>query len=495
MENTEEKNGAYLEFRDILKKGMGSRTVTAFADEAGIGRTTMSRLLNQDEIPRPKEDTIEKIAKVIKGVSIDRLRESVGYPPADMHKVAMDVHNHLVQMKNEYFMKDGGCVMDSIENAMEMYALLYAGSEDISWHIFKDESDKPVKTARVLGDWEYGDYDLETVAGIRYIVMEGGSVYITDFAITQEEIKKQGWTGEFWKPFLDPTEKELKYIFTDSMTRCLKKSKDSFIKNFLDEVIVYKTGEKYPLTYHGFGFYYRETPPGFQDFLTKYRALFCTSEKNTEMYQEMVSGKDPDKAFSKYKSEASEEWGTGAVVADIMSKVYNMTFIFERKDEFNEEDDSCVAFVEDDDRQFWPPDFVSMRFMKDLSETAELLGIKEYGLVYHTMYTVRKTNMTYSTDTPIANVPDVDTFITKKEAERYLAGVSEAGAYRLSMLDDSEKSTRMHAIVRRANDAKRDLEYLNTRYQEPMSVPVSKEDVALWKYIIKTTEEYKKIRK
>ena len=42
--------GEYKEFRELLRRGIGTRTQKAFAEEAGISKEHLNRLLNNKEI-------------------------------------------------------------------------------------------------------------------------------------------------------------------------------------------------------------------------------------------------------------------------------------------------------------------------------------------------------------------------------------------------------------------------------------------------------------
>ena len=65
----------------------------------------------------------------------------------------------------------------------------------------------------------------------------------------------------------------------------------------------------------GYGFYYRETPTGFLDFLTAHAAAFTTTKENAAMYQAALEpGADLDEIFKDFEDRYTETNGTGAVV-------------------------------------------------------------------------------------------------------------------------------------------------------------------------------------
>ena len=54
----EVEDGTYETFRSLVKKGIGSRTQKEFAEQAGISRVNLNRVLNAETIARPSKRTL-----------------------------------------------------------------------------------------------------------------------------------------------------------------------------------------------------------------------------------------------------------------------------------------------------------------------------------------------------------------------------------------------------------------------------------------------------
>lgn len=57
-----ENKGEYKEFRNLLRRGIGTKTQKAFAEEIEISKEHLNRLLNNREISRPSIGLLKKMA-------------------------------------------------------------------------------------------------------------------------------------------------------------------------------------------------------------------------------------------------------------------------------------------------------------------------------------------------------------------------------------------------------------------------------------------------
>ena len=58
----EVESGTFTTFRTLLRQGIGTRTQAAFAEQTGLSRSTVSKMLNQTVIPKPEKKTLEAFA-------------------------------------------------------------------------------------------------------------------------------------------------------------------------------------------------------------------------------------------------------------------------------------------------------------------------------------------------------------------------------------------------------------------------------------------------
>ena len=70
---------SYKEFQNLLRAGIGSRTQKEFAQEIGMSKEHLNRMLNSEEINRPSKATLESIAAHMNSVTISQLLTACGY--------------------------------------------------------------------------------------------------------------------------------------------------------------------------------------------------------------------------------------------------------------------------------------------------------------------------------------------------------------------------------------------------------------------------------
>ena len=71
--------GEYREFRELLRRGIWTRTQKAFAEEAGISKEHLNRLLNNKEISRPSVAILRNMASHMNTITERMLLEACGY--------------------------------------------------------------------------------------------------------------------------------------------------------------------------------------------------------------------------------------------------------------------------------------------------------------------------------------------------------------------------------------------------------------------------------
>lgn len=68
------------------------------------------------------------------------------------------------------------------------------------------------------------------------------------------------------------------------------------------------------------GFPYKETPPGFVDFLSNHRSTFCIDRERVRLWKRVVADdEDPNQVFNAFTDHGGGI-GTGAVIATIMTE-------------------------------------------------------------------------------------------------------------------------------------------------------------------------------
>ena len=92
----EVESGTFTTFRTLLRQGIGTRTQAAFAEQTGLSRSTVSKMLNQTVIPKPEKKTLEAFASQMFSVSYTDLCLSCGYEPEDVNMIATQVRQAIL---------------------------------------------------------------------------------------------------------------------------------------------------------------------------------------------------------------------------------------------------------------------------------------------------------------------------------------------------------------------------------------------------------------
>ena len=81
----------FKEFRSLLRKGIGTRTQKEFANEVNMAEPTINRMLNAEEISRPRKATLEKLAPKMRGVTLNDLLTACGYEKESIEEMVSAV--------------------------------------------------------------------------------------------------------------------------------------------------------------------------------------------------------------------------------------------------------------------------------------------------------------------------------------------------------------------------------------------------------------------
>lgn len=300
-ENKEENTGQeYPEFRKLLRKGMGYRTQREFAEAIGLTPVHLNRMLNQEKIPRPSQNTLVSMSKHMSSVTLKELLESCGYEADDTAETAQKLAEDL-----KYFFAGNretrGLVNCSIKELCEAFEMLYgpAGCE-MKFDIEDAElTDSPYKTAenaaRIVIKWTHMDCVCFTTFMLYYAKTVAGKIYVVGLDV----------------------EKTSDGLYAHILNKTQKNSAES---RLIDSIFGF-TGERseYCAVTIGPGIAYDKTPDGFLDFLINHSDAFCINEERRTQWQQVVEqGIDPETVFADFH-DAGGGTGTGAVIATILT--------------------------------------------------------------------------------------------------------------------------------------------------------------------------------
>lgn len=349
--------GEYKEFRDLLRRGIGTRTQKAFAEELGISKEYLNRMLNNREISRPSAGLLKNMAAHMQTITERMLLESCGYTVEPIEekikRCEKGLADGLLNLVNINYIHPWKSVEDAIQS-IDVQSIATGKLDLNKEEICTEDGHRCAeKKMSFFYRWDDGEKFCVTSANIYYSRTESGNIIFLDYDMEGTEVmtkeKINGLTAE---------KRLLKAIFGED------------------------DGKLVVTTTFGYGFYYPETPAGFVDFLCEYRGVFCTGKARSQMFLSVVDdGQDPDIVFSDYDSDKYGS-GTGGVVAEILSNELGLCFYhYERSKHLEEEDSPSCVMVED--VEFIRSKKSKKQFLLCLQRAAETLQIPNFGYIYH----------------------------------------------------------------------------------------------------------------
>ena len=385
----EVESGQFTTFRKLLRQGIGSRTQGAFAEEAGISRSTVSKMLNLPTIPRPEKSTLEAVAARMYSVSYADLCYACGYPREDINDIAAKVKSSILDGSVS---QRGALSKNGPEDFLDSIAMLYI-PVDCTWRRWKVEENE---IPDVIGEhrslyickWNYGDYSCSTFLAVGYSKTESGKTVLNDVRVDAACLL----------PDFRRSAEKVHAKYNADLACIMEQRRNPGTKSRESMLLESLMGnnDTYTQTEIGCGFYYHETPKNFASYLMAHAAAFCTTEENRKLYNEWTSqNKDADDVFSSFAGENGER-GTGAVIAHILTVETGMPFQYARCETDDETDDSAVYCTEGIDQNN-ARDKIDGKLLMSVYYAACELGIEKFGKVYHKCVEFMLTDQVYST--------------------------------------------------------------------------------------------------
>lgn len=403
----ESGRGEYKEFRKLLRNGIGSRSQKQFAEETGISKEHINRMLNNKEIDRPTVGTLDKIAAAMDTVALDDLLISCGYKIYDIKNRAIESTGEVKSALNTVLAEPFNN-WKSINDMLETVNMLYVSNINGEFRAINTGTCEESKEhhwadsyAILEFKWREGDYSCKTWAILFFTETKSGRIIPTNYIMDLESLIKYNAVTENMAGNKEHSVlgKDGTYVYF----RNIKKPTENEVKETRLFSWLFSGKGRYITTAIGYGFYYPHTPDGFKQYLMAHAASFCTTKENRELFQTaMEPGADVDSLFAGYEGKNGFSSGTGAVVADILSMETGKEFLYMPKDEYIKNDgmgeehqnDSCVMVEEESGMESRMPTDV----LKAIYGAAKELGIPAFGVCYH-LESYNKTKMQwYKTD-------------------------------------------------------------------------------------------------
>lgn len=392
------------EFTALLRRGIGTRAQNAFCRAAGITPPYLSRLLNGKlGGAMPKVSTLKKISKVTYSISLNDFLKSLGMQElTPQERVADDAF----QLK------------EFLQDAEKNYRGTVFGN-DIS-KFEKELSDNiPVPGSLFVGERGF----VKGMPGIEIYVLMQFRIYDRDYigAITFLSLFKNRKKPEFVRFEQDMnkiTQIISRPVFTNPDTLFVENAAIFFTK---DGDGIFKTikksiglsaeerllqaifGEKIDdaaddgeymgarlVTVVGFGFKYNEggtSPDQFRDFLFSHAGTFCRTKEEITLYRKLIdTDESPNDIFEGYIGN-SECAGTGAVVAEILSREYSGKLpgkfkYYETPHKYDNDEPGYICICPNGEGNDYSDSDITPKEIIPVYTAAKELGISRFGACY-----------------------------------------------------------------------------------------------------------------
>ena len=451
MSRRKEKEGKFPEFRALLRNGIGTRSQKQFAEETGLSRGGVNRLLNEEVISRPTKKTLLAIAAHT-NVDTTELFESCGYETPDIRAVSMAVKNAL----NDVFSSNIGHSFEGNVPDLCLADVVLPYANDYCWTLLKDGDNKGPLPGKIFEtwafSWRFGKEFANTYFTISMTEARDGEKILCGTTLDADVMLSH----------------YLKICFMEDIAEKIGKDTSAIIGRFGEELNglarlahserIYGT---YEVTDIGCGFYYNKTPDGFMEYVMNNAEYFCVNKETQALYRRLVTGENPDEVFKDYEGqEAVGGKGTGNVIADILTKKTGHQFLYLPKNEEDDcsADDSCI--MQPNDNCYFDDAPFDRTVLKCTYEAARTLGIKKFGTVYHVSVISKSGKQMYDTDNfhyEFRTSEEIANILTDKDEIRKLyEDATKVDEYYRGKNDYSMRAGRIAVIARHALDNKND---------------------------------------
>lgn len=356
----------FKEFRSLLRKGIGTRTQKEFANEVNMAEPTINRMLNAEEISRPRKATLEKIAPQMRGVTLNELLTACGYEKESLKDLI-------------------AAVEDSIKNCLELSCNIrrLQALDTLQWRVREYTKDVG---ARVY---------IEEKPDSEVNALDAGAESTIELTVSWD-YEDCVCTCKTEVYYIQSTE-EVYYLFGYNMehTQVERVFSDLDAKKILKCIFPNTEGEMVRNHIKGFGFYVDGTPKGFIDFLAEHSDVLAKMKMASPNARCLARYLDGDcEAFNEYAQEEYDTCGPCALISDIMTAESELKFRYYEKDvRIPEEEQNACIICEDNGRG------IGDKLTRYLYACAKTLGLKTFGaVVYNTCY-CEDSEFVYNTDT------------------------------------------------------------------------------------------------
>lgn len=384
----------YKEFRDLLRKGIGTRTQSEFAEQTGISRGYLNRMLNAPQITRPSVSTLESIASGMMTISLNELLASCGYDEMSDRDRAEAFERDIAKAFEDLF-NESGRVWASVSDMVDTLRMLYLKKGTFTKQSVDESCPKELlpyadRRSKLCLTWKDGTNNFLTYFNVYYSILASEKIVIlytsfsASFAGDEDDIEKRTST---------PYKKLTKY------TVMVKQEEVAAAKLLMQRIF----GPRYEMTtIVGYGFSLTEMPKGFVRFVQAHAGSFCTTRENVRLFNELIKpDADVEEILASYVSRDGSK-GPYAALEDILNiefgdacrEVFGDDFHYYEKDyDCDKDANECIMIpaAENTERE------IPGNILAYLYQCARELEIPCFGMCYYHKAIPRTEKQEYNT--------------------------------------------------------------------------------------------------
>lgn len=390
---TKKEKQEYKGFRELLRKGIGTRSQKEFATEAGISTVHLNRMLNNETINRPSRETLERLSYSMRNITLNELLTSCGYDSVSIEEITLKVEKEIASGISDV----KGTLQPSISDFLDMVNTLYVSVRGSIVKIGgEEEQHKSCQEAElkipVTLKWQFENIYAETKFDVFYARTTRGKVIILNSSISNEDSIETEWEEENVRGLLPYLTKKYHHsIFYKDISEETGRANRIASKRLFDAI--FRDENRIETVKTGYGFYYNETPKGFKDFLAGHASAFCTSPEKVALYQKtLLPDADLDKIFEDYATDDLSVFGTSVVVAEILKAETGQDFTCYGIEAGT--DDACIMFSEEGCEKGEN----IKKYIPMLYAYAKELKVPTFGLCYHKGYIKEDFSLQFDTE-------------------------------------------------------------------------------------------------
>lgn len=379
-------------FRELLRRGIGSRTQKEFAEKVKMSPVTINRMLNDEVISQPRTQTLSVFAANMTNVKYSELMEACGYDtPGDEELI-----NRLEDDISDFFVfsvpVDGvPAVNKNLEDViikLEAFVTGHTPSASVSYIDTGDDNDD-IKTASVKVTWKTDECSAETYFSFPYIETKNGHIICMGYANWNYDMSK--FTGSA----------SVGLCTIIGSTVLTSKEEKAAAKSLLSKIFGFSDLKPVPTKVLGFGFEVNPDiiPESFVEYFTKYKDAYCNTPEKTKMYQDITAGMDVNDAIAAYAEEMGVDvYNAYDIIAEILRKKAGKDFYYYEPCSLLEKDSRNAYVMFELEDAFDGGDTVKP-VLPYVYEASKVLGIKQFGMVIYNTVINFDASQVYDTET------------------------------------------------------------------------------------------------